>query len=115
MGDGAGNSTKKSVRDTVGLHISAWPCGVVNDFVGNFKNIISISISHIRQFAELHGSESIRCVCFCFAKLLYLTVFQSQVHANLLELVGDLPPENAQNLVGVLYDDMYRILNMSIS
>ena len=55
------------------------------------------------------------CVCFYFAKLLYLTVFQSQVHANLLELVGDLPPENAQNLVGVLYDDMYRILNMSIS
>ena len=46
---------------------------------------------------------------------LYLTVFQSQVHANLLELVGDLPPENAQNLVGVLYDDMYRILNMSMS
>ena len=22
-------------RDTVGLHISSWPCGVVNDFVGN--------------------------------------------------------------------------------
>lgn len=59
------------LRDTVGLHISAWPCGVVNDFV------------------ELHGSESI-----------------SQVHANLLELLGDLPPESAQNLVGVLYDDM---------
>lgn len=44
-----------------------------------------------------------------------ITIFQSQVHANLLELLGDLPPESAQNLVGVLYDDMYRIFITSNS
>ena len=38
---------------------------------------------------EMHGSESIK-----------------QVHAELVDLMGELPEEKAKNIVGILYDDM---------
>ena len=90
-------------RDTVGLHISAWPCGVVNDFVGKFPNfnenlvcmavfiilVHSISSHLMITFTELYGSESI-----------------SQVHATLVDFLGDIPEESANGVVGFLYDDM---------
>ena len=39
--------------------------------------------------AELYGSESI-----------------SQVHATLVDFLGDIPEETADSIVGFLYDDM---------
>ena len=59
------------LRNTIGLHIAAYPCGVIADF------------------AELFGSESI-----------------GQVHATIVDFIGDVPEEIRSEILGWLYDDM---------
>ena len=51
-------------------------------------NILRVSF-YYHNSAEMHGSESIK-----------------QVHAELVDLMGEVPEEIAEEIVGILYDDM---------
>ena len=55
---------------------------------GSFVSIFCESHLNFSS-AEMHGSESIK-----------------QVHAELVDLMGEVPEEIAEEIVGILYDDM---------
>ena len=75
-------------RNTIGLYIAAYPCGVIPDFAGEYYSYFMLGPKTLTS-PELYGSESIRQVC-----------------ATIVDFLGDIPEETRNRIVGWLYDDM---------